>query len=447
MRVVSAGLGDGAREAPRRDEDGSHHRHDGDRHDVGADQVIGEPHPGDHEGHLAAGDRAPSERHLVVPGARELPCDELAQDECAEADCEEGDRTHREEEAEVDLHRDTHDEDGNQDVLDAAQEVLDPVLVLLGFEVPEVDLGEEDPTGVRPHQGGEAPAVGDPPEGDRRGEGDLKAHCFATVQARHPARDGRSEDGACGQRGREEHDRLRENEHEGYAAACARHHAEEPGQDEEADDVVDGRDSHDQLRRSRGKDPRLLEEDRGDAERGRGDDGGGQRTSHGREPGEDEREHQVDHRAGDDDPDDGDHASASRVLHERLELGLEPRLGEEEPDPELRHDFDDMLETIALVLEQVVGDGLRPGEVGETDPQREPPDDLGEPGPPLDEPADGLGGGAHEDDAEQPDDQPILERGCLARGVLDRHSHEESGEPDREKRTQFFERVHDTASY
>jgi hypothetical protein len=31
--------------------------------------------------------------------------------------------------------------------------------------------------------------------------------------------------------------------------------------------------------------------------------------------------------------------------------------------------------------------------------------------------------------------------------VLDRHSHEESGEPDREKRTQFFERVHDTASY
>lgn len=446
VRVALAGAGDGAGEAPRGQEDASHHRHDRDRHHVGADQAIGETHACDHECHFAAGEGAPGERHLVVSGACEAPGDELAQDEGAEADREERDRARSEEEVEVDLHGHGDHEDWDDDVLESLQQVLNAVFFLRPLELPEVHLGEEHPAGVGAHEGREAPPMGDPSEDDRRGECDLEAHGFPAVRSCHEARDGGSEDRACGQRGDEECDGLAQHDREGRAAARARHHAEEPGQDEEADDVVDGCDGHDELSRPRGEDLALFEEDRRDAEAGRREDRGREGTRHGAAPREDEGEHGVDDHAGHDHADRGHEAASTGILHERLEFGFQTRFGQQDPDAELRDGLNDVLDTVTRIAHEVVGHALQDGDVRQSDPEGEPPDHLRQACPLLDESADGLGSGAQEDDGQKPDDHPVLEGRRLGRGVSDRHSYEERGEPDREERAQFLQVFHGTTS-
>lgn len=364
-------------EEDRCEQNGCHHRHDGDGHDLRREELGREPHVRHDECDLATRERSPLQRRGINATTTELGTDPLADDERPYACEQEEHRLGVEEETDVRLHRHTRNEDGDERVFHAAQQVLDAVLLGIARELLEVHRRQEHAARVGAHEGREAPLPGEERERARGAESELEPHRFVVVELRQEVREVRGQNMARRQRRHEERDGLAEEEEnaDGVHLSTAQHPVERR-EDEQPDDVIDGCHRHDELRRLRRQDPRVLEEDGGDAERGRREHGRHQcppkRTQLWVEPGEGE----VDQHTRHEDADERDEGPASRIPNEGRELGFKSGFREQEPDAHSARHLEGGVQVKSGVVEGVLHQVSDARNVGEEDSDQDPTDRI-----------------------------------------------------------------------
>ncbi len=364
-------------EEDRCEQNGCHHRHDGDGHDLRREELGREPHVRHHERDLAARERAPLQRRGINATTTKSGTDPLAEDERSYACDQEEHRLGVEEEADIRLHGDARDEDGDERVLHAAEQMLDAVLLGIARELLEVHRRQEHAACVGAHEGREAPLPGEEGERARGAESELESHRFVVVELRQEVREVRGQNVARRQCRHEERDGLAEEEEnaDGVHLSTAQHPVERR-EDEQSDDVIDSRDRHDQLRRLRRQDPRVLEEDGGDAERGRREHGRHQCPRKGAELWVEHGEDEVDQDARHEDADERDEGPASRIPNEGRELGFKAGFREQEPDAHTARHLEGGVQVEPGVVEGVLHQVFDARNIGEEDSDQDPTDRI-----------------------------------------------------------------------